>query len=78
MKLGVALVVYEQEGPSLTTSREPTSRFLATKVVHLYLSETERFELIQNWKKVESEGTRGPFLQKLGEVKTRLQSAGFI
>lgn len=76
MKLSTALEIYEREGPHDSTSRVQTAQWMATKVLHLHLTEQETFALVGAWR--EASVTRAPFLQKLGEVRQRLQSMGFL
>jgi hypothetical protein len=76
MNLRTALEVYEREGPNDTTNREQTARFMATKVLHLHLTDDERLSLVRAWK--DATVTREPFLKKLNEVKTRLASLGYL
>lgn len=77
MNLRTALEVYELEGPHTDSNREPTSRLLATKVVHLHLTPEETFLLTKAWGEVAARG-RGPFLEQMTRVRQRLVSLGYI
>lgn len=75
MNLRTALEIYEQEGPHDGMDRTQSARMVATRVVHLYLTPEEILTLTQEWRGA-SVG-KGPFLQRLGLVRERLEAMGY-
>lgn len=77
MNLRTALSVYTKSGPH-GFAHGRTTEATATKLLYFHLNATEIASLDQAWKKVASEGTRGPFEAALATVKQRLINQGYL